>query len=70
MSDRVSKALTKASLPGEPQTYDARSKRSGVPLSTLYHRAHGRCLKEQKAESQQYLTALEGKALETCDRAY
>jgi len=65
MSDRASIALAEASLPGEPQTYDARSKRSGVPLSTLYHRAHGRCSKEQKAESQQYLTASEEKALET-----
>ena len=36
MSDRASKALAEASLPGEPRTYDARSKRSGVPLTTLY----------------------------------
>ena len=35
MSDRASKALAEASLPGEPRTYRARSKRSGVPLSTL-----------------------------------
>ena|SRR5436190_15557194 len=65
MSDCTSKALAEASLLGEPQTYDARSKCSGVPLSTLYHCAHGQCPKEQKAESQQYLTALEEKALET-----
>ena len=65
MSDRASKALAEASLPGEPRTYDARSKRSRVPLSTLFYRAHRRCSKEQKAESQQYLTALEEKALET-----
>ena len=65
MSDRASKTLAEASLLGEPQTYDARSKRSGVPLSTLYHREHGRCSKEQKAESQQYLTASEEKALKT-----
>jgi hypothetical protein len=31
MGDRASKALFKASLPREPQTYNARSKRSGVP---------------------------------------
>jgi hypothetical protein len=30
MSDCVSKALVEASLPGEPQTYDARLKRSGA----------------------------------------
>ena len=38
MGDRASKALVEASLPGEPQTYDTRSKRSGVPFSTLYYR--------------------------------
>jgi hypothetical protein len=32
-SDRASKALAKASLPGEPRTYDATSKRSEVPLA-------------------------------------
>ena len=56
MSDRASKALAEASLPGEPRTYDATSKRSGVPLTTLYHRDHGRRSKEEKAQGQQYLT--------------
>ena len=65
MSDCASKTLAEAFLLGEPQTYDVRSKRSRVSLSTLYHCEHGRCLKEQKAESQQYLTASEEKALET-----
>jgi hypothetical protein len=46
-------ALAEAVLPGEPWTYDARSKRSGVSLTTLFHRARGQCSKEQKAESQQ-----------------
>jgi hypothetical protein len=65
MSDRVSKALAEASLPQEPQMYDARSKRSGVPLTTLYYYYnHGRRLREEKAQGQQYLTPLEGKALE------
>jgi hypothetical protein len=64
MSDRVSKALAEASLPREPQMYDARSKRSGVPLTTLYYYNHGRRLKEEKAQGQQYLTPLEEKALE------
>jgi hypothetical protein len=44
MSDRASKALAEAGLPGEPRTYDAISKRSEVPPSTLYHRDHGRPL--------------------------
>jgi hypothetical protein len=65
MSDRASRALAEASLPGEPQTYDARSKRSGVPLTTLFYRDHGRPSKEEKAQGQQYLTLSEEKALET-----
>jgi hypothetical protein len=64
MSDRASKALAEASLPGEPRTYDARSKRSGVPLTTLYYRKHGRRSKEEKAQGQQYLTPSEEIALE------
>ena len=64
MSDHASKALAEASLPGEPRTYDATSKHSGVPLTTLYHRDHGRRSKEEKAQGQQYLTPSEEKALE------
>jgi hypothetical protein len=64
MSDCVSKALAEASLPGEPRTYDAISKRSGVPPSTLYYRDHGRRSREEKAQGQQYLTPSEEKALE------
>jgi hypothetical protein len=52
MSDRASQALAQASLPGEPRTYDATLKHSGVPLTTLYHRHHGRRLKKAKAQSQ------------------
>jgi hypothetical protein len=36
MSDRASKALAEPSLPGEPRTYDATSKRSGVPISNCF----------------------------------
>jgi hypothetical protein len=64
MSDRASKALVEASLLGEPRIYDARSKRSGVPLTTLYYRDHGRPSREAKAQGQQYLTPSEEKALE------
>ncbi|KFY18249.1 hypothetical protein V492_00034 [Pseudogymnoascus sp. VKM F-4246] len=39
------------------------SKRTNVPLSTLYHRAQGRRSKEEKAQGQQYLTPSEEKAL-------
>jgi hypothetical protein len=62
-TDRASEALAEGFLPGEPRTYDAISKRKMVPLSTL-HRANRRCSKEQKAQSQQYLTPSEEKALE------
>jgi len=64
MSDRASEALAKGFLSGEPRTYDAISKRQKVPLSTLHHRAHMRRSKEQKAQSQQYLTSSKEKALE------
>ncbi|CAG8974028.1 hypothetical protein HYALB_00008577 [Hymenoscyphus albidus] len=63
MSDRASKALVEASLPGEPRTYDSISKRSGVPSSTLYYRDHGRRSREEKAQGQQYLIPAEEKAL-------
>ena len=36
--------------PGEPRIYDAISKCSKVPLSTLHHRAYGRRSEEQKAQ--------------------
>jgi hypothetical protein len=66
MSNRASKDLAEAApAVGEPQTYDTRSKRKGIPLSTLYHREHGRPSRKKKAEGQQYLTVPEEKALET-----
>jgi hypothetical protein len=49
MSDRASKALAEASLLGEPRTYNATSKRSGVPLTTLYYHDHRQHSKEEKA---------------------
>jgi hypothetical protein len=64
MSDRASKALTEASLPGKPRTYDAVSKRNRVFLTTLYYRDHRRPSREAKAEGQLYLTPSEEKALE------
>jgi hypothetical protein len=63
MSDRASKALAEASLPGEPRIYNATSKHSKVPLTTLYYRDYGRRSREAKAEGQLYLTLLEEKAL-------
>lgn len=60
--DQASKVLAQASL-HEPTTWAALSDASGVPLTTLYNRAHGRRSKEAKAQSQQYLTVEEEKAL-------
>ncbi|PVH70495.1 hypothetical protein DL98DRAFT_521563, partial [Cadophora sp. DSE1049] len=37
MNDRASEVLAEGFLPGESRTYDARSKRSGVPFSTFHH---------------------------------
>ena len=51
ISDRTSKALAEASLLGEPRTYDATSKCSGVSLSTLYHRDHRQPSREAKAHN-------------------
>ena len=55
MSDRASKAVIEASLPGEPRIYDAISKRSRVPLTTFYHRNHRRRSKEEKAQANNIL---------------
>jgi len=66
MSDRASKALAEDYLPGEPRTYDTRSKRSGVPLSTLYYRNHGRPSKEEKAQGQQYVIRTSGVFIVLC----
>jgi hypothetical protein len=61
--DRASQALAEGLLPDVPKTYAALAEYSDVPLSTLHHRARGRCSKEQKAASQQYLTPQEEQAL-------
>jgi len=64
MSDRASKALIEASLPREPRIYNAISKHSRVPFSTLYYHDHRRPFIEAKAKGQLYLTLSEEKALE------
>jgi hypothetical protein len=64
MRDRASEALAESPLLGEPRMYETISKLKNVPLSTLHHCAQGRRLREEKAQSQQYLTPLEESALE------
>jgi hypothetical protein len=61
--DRASQVLAQA-LPVEaPITYAALSDWGDVRLTTIYHRAHGRRLKEEYAQSRQDLTPEEEKAV-------
>ncbi|KAF1996697.1 hypothetical protein P154DRAFT_525392, partial [Amniculicola lignicola CBS 123094] len=62
--DRASQVLAEG-FPSDVlrTTYAAFADRSGVPLSTRHHHAHGRCSREKQAQRQQYLTPEEEKAL-------
>jgi hypothetical protein len=61
--DRPSQVLAQALPAGVPETYAARAEHGKVPISTLIHRNHGRRSREEQAQSQQYLTRDEEKAL-------
>jgi hypothetical protein len=61
--DPASDAIAEGLDPSKPKTYAALSESSSVPLSTLWHRAHGRPSRQEKAERQQYLTPAEEKSL-------
>ena len=63
--DRASQVLAQGLPPDVPRTWAALSKWSGVPLTTLYYRAHKRLSMKEKAQGQQYLTPEEEKALVT-----
>jgi hypothetical protein len=60
--DRASKALAEAP-PNDGRTWAARADSSGVALTTLHNRHHGRPPKEEIAQRQQYLSVEEEKAL-------
>jgi hypothetical protein len=60
--DPASKALAEAP-PNDNRTWAARADSSGVALTTLYNRHHGRPSKEEIAQRQQYLSVEEEKAL-------
>jgi hypothetical protein len=60
--DPASRALADAP-PNDGRTWAARADSSGVALTTLYNRYHGRPSKEEIAQLQQYLTVEEEKAL-------
>jgi hypothetical protein len=61
--DKASQALAQGLPTGVPESYRAFADHSGVPCSTLYHRARGRQLIQAKAQSQQYLAPFEEKAV-------
>ena len=61
--DWASQVLAQSLLNGIPRTYAARAEQANIPLSTLYHRAKGRRSREEKAQSQQYLTPDEEKTV-------
>lgn len=61
--DKASQVLAQGPPSGVPGSYRAIADHSGVPRSTLHHRAHGRRSIEEKAESQHYLTPFEEKAV-------
>ena len=61
--DQASEVLAQGLPPDLPRTYAAIAEYGGVALSTVHHRAHGRRSKEEKAQSQQYLTPSEEKAV-------
>jgi len=61
--DKASQALAHGVPTGVPRSYRAVADHSGVPCSTLYHRAHGRQSIEAKAQAQQYLVPFEEQAV-------
>jgi len=56
LMDRASQALAQDFPVDLKKTYAAIADRTEVPLTTLYHRDHGRRSREEHAQSQQYLT--------------
>ena len=61
--DRASQVLAQDLPPGVRRTYSALAEHSDVARSTLHHRARGRRSKEEKNQSQQYLTPSKEKAV-------
>ena len=63
VSDRASQVLAQGLPPSLPKSFRTLADYGDVPRTTLPHRARGRRSLRDKAESQQYLTASEEKAL-------
>ena len=60
--DKANQALAHGVPTGVHRSYRTVADHSGVPCSTLYHRAHGRRSLEAKAQAQQYLAPFEEQA--------
>jgi hypothetical protein len=63
MVDLASDILAEGLPASQPCTYAALSEHGNAPRSTVWHRAHGRPSKQDKAKGQQYLTPVEERAL-------
>ena len=61
--DRASEVLIDGLPESQPCTYRALARHGKVPYATVWHRAHRRRSKEDKAKGQQYLNVAEEKAL-------
>ncbi|EMD97600.1 hypothetical protein COCC4DRAFT_204905 [Bipolaris maydis ATCC 48331] len=61
--DPASQALAQRLPDGVRDTFATRSEHGDVPISTLIHRRLGRRSRAEQAQSQQYLTREEEKAL-------
>ena len=61
--DRDSQVLAQSLISSVPRTYAALVEQNNAPLSTPHHRARGQRSREERAQSQQYLTPEEEKAV-------
>ena len=63
MVSKAARETTRRSHSRQSRSYAAISQSTGVPISTLWHRANGRLSRRANAASQQYLTPKEENAL-------
>jgi hypothetical protein len=61
--DSATLVLSEGLDPTEDRTYAALSRSHNIPYTTLWHRAHGRPLMQDKARGQQYLSESEEEVL-------
>jgi hypothetical protein len=63
VTDALTTVLAGRRNSSEHETYAAEAKSSDLPLSTYWHRVHGKPSRQDTAAKRQYLTASEEKAL-------